>query len=114
MDMDNKGEKRNGRDEKGRFIEGEYEGGPGRPPITEADKIKKKAIAELVKEYKESLAEALPEISPVLMKKAIEGDMANIKEINSIIVGEAPKRADIEVKWKPFDDIPKDTSVSES
>ena len=88
--------------------------GPGAPKLTEADKIKKKATQELIKEYKEALGDSLPLISPVLIKKALDGDMAAIKEINSIIVGEAPKRADIEVKWKPFDDVPKDTSIQES
>jgi hypothetical protein len=60
--------------------------GPGRPPDTEADKIKKKATKELIKEYKEALGECLPLIKPVLIAKALEGDMTAIKEIHDRVM----------------------------
>tara|TARA_R110000868_G_C10972640_1_gene770692 strand:- start:25894 stop:26274 length:381 start_codon:yes stop_codon:yes gene_type:complete len=65
-------------------------GGPGRPPETEEQKIVKKAIKEIVKEYKEGLAEALPNISPILVAKAMNGDIAAIKEIHDRTMDKAP------------------------
>jgi hypothetical protein len=62
----------------------------GRPPETEEQKIIKKAQREMVAEYKEKLAEALIDISPILIKKAMDGDIIAIKEINDIVVGKAP------------------------
>jgi hypothetical protein len=73
------------RDELGRFTSN-YEGGPGRPKDTEADKIKKKATKEIIKEYKEALGEALPLIKPVILAKALEGDMTAIKEIHDRVM----------------------------
>ena len=80
------GEQEKNRDEQGRFIPG-VSGNPyGRPPETEQEKIKKKATKELIKEYKESLGEALPLIQPVLIAKALEGDMTAIKEIHDRVM----------------------------
>ena len=59
----------------------------GRLPDTPEQKIEKKAIKEFVKDYKEKLSEALPLISPVLIKKAQEGDLGSIKEINDRVMG---------------------------
>jgi hypothetical protein len=61
-------------------------GGPGRPADTEQDKIVKKATKELIKEYKEALGECLPLIKPVLITKALEGDMTAIKEIHDRVM----------------------------
>ncbi len=61
----------------------------GRPPMTEEEKLLKKAQRDLIKEYKESLKEALPLISPVLIAKALEGDMPAIKEVNDRVMGKA-------------------------
>lgn len=58
----------------------------GRPPETEKDKIIKKATKELIKEYKESLGESLPLIKPILIAKALEGDMTAIKEIHDRVM----------------------------
>lgn len=69
--------------------------GPGRPKETEIDKVRKKAIKELVEEYKERLADILPLIDPVLAKKVQEGDMAAIKEINDVIVEKAVRKTDL-------------------
>lgn len=70
-------------------------GGPGRPPETEEQKIVKKAQKELITEYKEKLAEALPLISPILIAKAMEGDMSAIKEVNDRVMGKAEAKTDI-------------------
>lgn len=83
------------RDEQGRFIPGVSGNPDGRPPLTEEEKIVKKATKELVSEYKEKLAEALPLISPVLIAKAMEGDMQAIKEVNDRVMGKAEAKTDI-------------------
>jgi len=46
---------------------------------------KKKSVRRLIKDYEESLSEALIFISPILKEKAIGGDMAAIKELHEII-----------------------------
>lgn len=63
--------------------------GGGRPKETEEQKVIKKATKQLISEFKESLAEALPFISPVLVKKATEGDLQAIKEVNDRVMGKA-------------------------
>lgn len=59
--------------------------GPGRPKGWRQDPIKK-ARKQLVEEYKNALAEALPLVSPALIKKAVKGDIQAIKEMNDILV----------------------------
>ena len=76
--------------------------GPGRPKDTEIKKLEKKAIKILVQEYKESLAEALVDINPVLIQKAKGGDMVAIKEINDVVVDKAVRKTDITTAGKPF------------
>ena len=90
------GEIRNesGRNPDGTFAVGNP-GGPGRKPETEEQKLVKKAQKELIAEYKEKLAEALPLISPVLIAKAMEGDMSAIKEVNDRVMGKAEAKTDI-------------------
>ena len=83
------------RDEQGRFIPGVSGNPDGRPPMTEEEKLAKKATKELIAEYKEKLAEALPLISPVLIAKATEGDMQAIKEVNDRVMGKAEAKTDI-------------------
>jgi len=63
--------------------------GPGRKPDTEETKIIKKATKELVAEYKEALGESLPLIRPILIAKALEGDMTAIKEIHDRVMDKA-------------------------
>jgi len=89
--MEEKGIKRN---EDGTFAEGKI-GGPGRNPMTEEDKLKKKAQKEYIEEYKQCLAEALPMISPVLIAKAVDGDIQAIKEVNDRAIGKAQNNVDI-------------------
>ena len=79
----------------GKFKEGNP--GGGRPPDTEEDKIKKRAIQEFVEDYKQNLAEALPLISPILIEKAMGGDVTAIKEINDRVMGKAPQSLDVKV-----------------
>jgi len=67
----------------------------GRPPMTEEEKLIAKAKRDFVKEYKESLRESLPLIKPVLIAKALEGDMQAIKEINDRAMGKADSKTDI-------------------
>lgn len=67
----------------------------GRPPMTEEEKIIKKAQRDFIKEYKESLKEALPRISPVLIAKAIDGDIQAIKEVNDRAMGKANQNLDV-------------------
>ena len=77
-------------DSKGKFKEGNP--GGGRPPnssILPEQLALKKATRELITEYKEKLTEALPLISPVLIAKALEGDMPAIKELNDRVMGKA-------------------------
>ena len=59
----------------------------GRPKETPQQKLEKKVLKEYVKDYKEKLSEALPSISPVLIKKAQDGDLGSIKEINDRVMG---------------------------
>jgi len=67
----------------------------GRPPDTEQDKIVKKATKELIKEYKEALGESLPMIKPILIAKALEGDMQAIKEIHDRVMDKSKQPTDI-------------------
>lgn len=83
------------RDEQGKFIKGVSGNPEGRPPDTEQDKIIKKATKELIAEYKESLGEALPLIKPIIIKKALEGDMSAIKEIHDRVMDKAKQPTDI-------------------
>lgn len=67
----------------------------GRPPMTEEEKLLKKVQRDFIKEYKESLTEALPLISPILIAKAMEGDMQAIKEVNDRAMGKANQNVDV-------------------
>jgi len=67
----------------------------GRPPMTEEEKLKAKVQRDFVKEYKESLRNALPLISPILIAKAMEGDMQAIKEVNDRAMGKPDSKTDV-------------------
>ena len=69
--------------------------GPGRPKDTPETIVIKKAIKELVKEYKDDLAQMLPKIKPVIEKKALEGDMCAIKEIHDRVMDKSKQPTDI-------------------
>ena len=49
----------------------------------------KKATKELIQDYKDKLAEALPQISPALIEQAISGNILAIKEINDRVLGKS-------------------------
>jgi hypothetical protein len=91
---------RNIRDEQGRFIPGVSGNPEGRTPDTPEQKIMKKAIKEIVKEYKESLADSLPLIAPIIKAKALEGDMTAIKEIHDRVMDKAKQSTDITTDGK--------------
>ncbi len=59
----------------------------GRPKETPEMKVIKKATKDLIRDYKEKLAESLPQISPVLIAKAIAGDIQAIKELHDRVMG---------------------------
>lgn len=83
------------RDEQGRFIPGISGNPDGRPVEDEATKIVKKATKQIIAEYKEALGEALPRIQPVLLAKALEGDMTAIKEIHDRVMDKSKQPTDI-------------------
>lgn len=70
-------------------------GGPGRPKDTEVTKIIKKATKELIAEYKEALGESLPLIKPILIAKALNGDMTAIKEIHDRVMDKSKQPTDL-------------------
>src|SRR3990167_10992587 len=59
----------------------------GRPIETPEQKLIKKAAKEFIEEHKEQLAASLPKISPVLIEKALGGDMIAIKDIEDRVMG---------------------------
>lgn len=74
-------------DENGLFKSGNPGGGrPLNSTIPPEQLAIKKATREIIKEYKEALGEALPMIQPVLLAKALEGDMTAIKEIHDRVM----------------------------
>jgi hypothetical protein len=77
------------------FKPGESGNPDGRKPDTPEQKLIKKAAKEIIAEYKQALAEALPLIQPVLIAKAIEGDIAAIKEIHDRSMDKAKQPTDI-------------------
>lgn len=88
------------RDEQGRFIPGVSGNPEGRTPDTEQDKIIKKATKQLISEYKEALGESLPLIQPVLIAKALEGDISAIKEIHDRVMDKAKQPTDVTTNGK--------------
>lgn len=85
------------RDEQGRFIPGVSGNPEGRKPETPEEKLIKKATKEIIEEYKESLGEALPMIKPILIAKALEGDMTAIKEIHDRVMDKSKQPTEMEV-----------------
>jgi hypothetical protein len=69
--------------------------GGGRTPETPEQKIIKKATKQLIAEYKEALGESLPLIRPILVAKALDGDISAIKEIHDRVMDKAKQSTDI-------------------
>jgi uncharacterized protein YnzC (UPF0291/DUF896 family) len=80
-----------GRNEQGQWVKGISGNPEGSKPLTEEEKKLRKATKEYIEDYKNKLAEALPKISPILIAKALEGDIQAIKEINDRVIGK-PKQ----------------------
>jgi hypothetical protein len=102
MFMSETEQNRTKRNEDGTFADGTAPG-PGRPKDTPESKIIKKATKELIAEYKEALGEALPLIRPILLAKALDGDMMAIKEIHDRVMDKAKQSTDVTTNGK---DIP--------
>lgn len=83
------------RNEQGQFIKGVSGNPEGRKPDTLEDKIIKKATKELIAEYKEGLTKALSQIQPILIAKALEGDVPAIKEIHDRTMDKAKQSTEI-------------------
>ena len=84
------------------YVKGQSGNPFGRPKETKEQKIIRKATKELISDYKDKLAEALPKISPVLIREAISGNMIAIKEIHDRVMGKPPQ--DINLGQNP--DLP--------
>jgi len=75
------------REEDGRFLPGKSGNLNGRPKMTKEEKLIAKTQRNFIKEYEEKLKESLPLLSPVLIAKAMEGDITAIKEVNDRVMG---------------------------
>lgn len=82
------------------FKPGESGNPAGRPKETEEQKLLRKTRKQLIEEYKDALAEALPLISPVLVAKALEGDIPAIKELHDRTMDKAKQATDITTNGK--------------
>jgi hypothetical protein len=67
----------------------------GRPVESEEKKLLRKTAKQIIAEYKEALAEALPMIQPILVAKAMEGDMTAIKEVHDRVMDKAKQSTEI-------------------
>lgn len=76
--------------------------GGGRPKDTEAAKALKKASRQIIEEYKKALTESLPMIQPIIIAKALEGDIASIKEIHDRTMDKAKQPTDITSGGEPI------------
>ena len=90
------------RDSRGRLLPGHSGNLKGRKPDTEEDKIKKKATKQFIQDYVKKLAEALPEISPALIKKARSGDISAIREVNDRVMGKPKQSIEVEGELKIY------------
>ncbi len=90
------------RDKQGKFVKGVSGNPQGLTKLTEEQKLEKKAnkvaLDQRITEYKEKLGDALPLISPALIKKAKSGDVPAIKEIHAILIGKDSTKVDVTVR----------------
>ncbi len=91
-----KPEKNDYLDENNRFKVGNP--GGGRKPESQETKLIRKAAKDIIADYKQALAEALPMIQPVLIAKAIDGDIQAIKELHDRSMDKAKQNTDITSK----------------
>lgn len=80
------------------FKPGESGNPNGRPKDTPETKLVRKAAKQIIEEYKQALSEALPLIQPVLIAKAIEGDISAIKEVHDRTMDKSKQPTDITSK----------------
>ena len=90
------------RDKRGRLLPGNTANPFGPKPKTKEEKAIKKATKELIKNYVNKLAKALPQISPVLIALAMDGDMMAIKEINDRVMGKPSTPIDLTTGGQSF------------
>ncbi len=82
--------------ETGKFAKGNPGGGrPLNSTIPPEKLALRKATKHLIEEYKEALGESLPMIKPILIAKALEGDMTAIKEIHDRVMDKSKQSTDI-------------------
>ena len=93
----------NNRDKQGKFIPGVSGNLEGRPIDTSEQKIIKKATKEIIKKYKKDLTEALPKISPVVIEKAVGGDIQFIKEVHDRVMGKSLQKTDLTSKGEKLE-----------
>ena len=86
------------RDSQGRYVKGHSGNLEGMPAFSEEKLLKRKAKKQYISEYVDKLAEALPDINPVLLKKAKEGDLVAIKEVHDRVMGKAPQSIEHDVE----------------
>lgn len=79
----------------GTFGPGNIANPNGRPPETEESRLKKKAQQKFIDEYVEELSKALPLINPIQVKKALEGDMVAIKNIEDRVMGKPQQKTEL-------------------
>ena len=80
------------------FLPGKSGNPFGRKPDTPEQKVFKKAVKQLIAEYKEGLADALVKIQPVLIAKALEGDVPAIREIHDRVMDKAKQPTELSGK----------------
>lgn len=84
------------RNQAGQFVKGAANVNPsGRPKDTPEKKIQRKAVKAIIDEYRESLADVLPELSPILKEMARSKDIGAIKEVHDRVLGKAHQTTDI-------------------
>ncbi len=88
------------RNEQGKFLPGVSGNKEGRPIETKEQKIIKKAEKKVIENYIEGLKEALPQISPVLLKQALRGDLGAIKEVHDRVMGRPKIAMDLNVEGR--------------
>lgn len=89
------------RNEMGQLLPGNTANPEGRPKDTPEQKLIRRATKELVEEYKNALAQALPMLSPILIQKASTGDVPAIKELHDRVMGKAEQKTEVEIGLKP-------------